>query len=68
MKMQMADMTIEQAAAFLRQAAETTARMSQNWPNFEAICADFLRSAYGAGKSAASPEPSPAAPLPQEGE
>ena len=43
------DMTVEEAAKLLRNMAEATARMSQNWDNFEAICLDMLKAAR-AGK------------------
>lgn len=44
------DMTVEEAARQLRQMAELTARASQNWENFEAICRDFLRAALTHGQ------------------
>lgn len=51
MGFQMVEMTPENAAKFLRQAAETTARSSQDWDNFEAITKGFISDAYKAGES-----------------
>lgn len=48
MAVQTVAMTVEEAAKFLRNAAEMTARMSQNWDNFERICADMIKSARSA--------------------
>lgn len=39
--------TAEQAAKVLRQMAEATANMSQNWDNYEAICLDMIKAALG---------------------
>lgn len=41
-------MTVDEAAKFLRNAAEMTARHSQNWDNFENICRDVVDSAFRA--------------------
>jgi hypothetical protein len=45
MAVQTVEMTVAEAAKFLRNAAEMTARMSQNWDNFKRICADMIRGA-----------------------
>ena len=38
-------MTVEEAAKFLRNTAELTARNTQNWDNYQRICLDMLKSA-----------------------
>lgn len=50
-KIQFGPMTIEQAAVFLRQAAEATsivARPEQRWDNFELICQEMLQATQAA--------------------
>lgn len=49
--MKMASMTVEEAAKWLRQAAELTASASKNWDNFERICQEMLESALAHGRS-----------------
>jgi hypothetical protein len=46
----METLSVEEVAKRLRQMAELTAKASQNWNNFEAICKDMLQAAYNAGK------------------
>lgn len=45
------DYTAEGAAAFLRRIAEGTRSGSQDWDNYEAICATFLKGAMDAGRA-----------------
>ena len=42
-------MTVLQAAKFLRDAAEMTSKMSQDWDNFEVICKDMIIAAVITG-------------------
>lgn len=44
-KMYEQTMTAEEAAKFLRDSAEATAKMSHNWDNYEKICRDMIDSA-----------------------
>lgn len=44
------DMTLDDAAAMLRKAAQTTAAMSNDWDNYEKICGSFLLDAMNAGR------------------
>ena len=46
------EMTVIEAAKFLRNAAEGTARMSQNWDNFEKIALDMIQAAFNTPRSA----------------
>lgn len=50
--MKIQSMTVEQAAKWLRQAAEMTAGASKNWDNFEAICKEMLEAALNAHAAA----------------
>lgn len=59
MKMNLGTMTLEQAAQWLRQAAEMTASNSQNWNNFEAICLQMLTDAQRAAQPSAAKEGKP---------
>ncbi len=43
-------LTIRQAAARLNEMAQLTAEHSQNWDNFEDICASMLQQAYDHGR------------------
>jgi hypothetical protein len=44
-KIELGELTAEQAAKYLRDAAEMTARHSQNWDNFQSTCFDMISAA-----------------------
>ncbi len=49
-KFTMVDMTVDEAAKFVRQIAETTSQASQNWENFEQIVKSIIQNALDAGR------------------
>lgn len=63
-RFRMAEMTPEEAGAFIRNIAELTAANSQNWDNFEQIVVGMINSAMDAarsfGQKEAKPDPPPA--------
>ena len=44
------EMTVEEAARMLMNAARATAEYSQNWENYEGICKSVIQQALDAGR------------------
>lgn len=44
------DMSVEQAAKMLRDAAQLTSQASKNWDNYQKICEGVIQDALDAGR------------------